>query len=208
VAKCDNGVADIQNGPQEEFLNVKILEKFMLETSIEVVERGTFEDSLARDHSNRNVRLLDSPLFPDTDSSRQGASLDHKSSQLQVDESSKFSETSRKLGQAEQLEIPPEKNDEPTTVQLDEDQVYNFNFKYPAYQNFKILVQFLALPFTIKTCFRIWNPSCHTFTCPCCILHDVDEGEKLFKKTKTISNTCLTTTATSKGNNTNREISF
>jgi hypothetical protein len=41
VAKCDKN-ADLATSPQQEFQSIKIMEKFLVETSVEVVEKGDY----------------------------------------------------------------------------------------------------------------------------------------------------------------------
>ena len=120
VAKCDNNNADSSSSPQQEFLNVKIMEKFMVETSVEVAEKGKYPDFFEKES-----RRLYEPAAsrPDFDTDRSGSNLLHQTSTLQLDVGTKIVDGPRKASQPEQLEIPPEKSDENSAVPIEEDQL-------------------------------------------------------------------------------------
>ena len=114
LAKCDSDQGS--DSPQQEFNNVKILEKFLVETSVEVIDRGDPNyEFFSDENSKRNY--FETPSSSELDSSRLGSNLNHQTSSLHLDHDA---QTKKSI----QLELPPEDNDDGATITVEsEDQL-------------------------------------------------------------------------------------
>jgi len=99
VAKCDRNENDSATSPQQEFLNVKIMEKFLVETSVEVVDKGDPNFDFFNDEkSSKKVPSFEPASRSDTDVDRPGSNLLHRTSALQLEVGTKIVEQ-KKAGQ-------------------------------------------------------------------------------------------------------------
>lgn len=119
LARCENEKNFADNLPSPEFLNVKIMEKFLVETTVEVVEKG---DPNFDFYSDENMRrnFFEGASRSEPDLTRSGSSLNHQTSSLLLEEGQKTIENKK----SNQIEIPPETRDENSSVSVEsEDQL-------------------------------------------------------------------------------------
>jgi len=145
--------------PQQEFLNVKILEKFLVETSVEVVDKGDPNyDYYSDENSRRNY--FEGASRSEVDTTRSGSSSHHQTSALQLEEGEKRTENKK----SNQIEIPPETRDDNSSVSVEsEDQLCLSPSRLVLGFGILLVILLLAL---VASCI------------------DVDESKKLLKKTE------------------------
>jgi hypothetical protein len=81
VAKCDDA-----SDAGSEFRGVRILEKFFVETTVEVVEMGDPRFDFFSEESAKRVRHLEAATRPDLDAERSASQLHHQTSTLTLDD--------------------------------------------------------------------------------------------------------------------------
>ena len=92
VAKCDRNEEN-PDSPNSEFQNVKIMEKFLVETSVEVVDKGDPNfDFLNVEKSSKKVSSFEAASRSDLDVDRPGSNLLHQTSALQLEVGTKIVE--------------------------------------------------------------------------------------------------------------------